>query len=183
MWYNKGTMSRKQIVILAASGVFVALVAFFGFLNRQGIFRSGEAPAAGVGDSTAGAGAEAPAAYSPEVPKGAVETKPQSEILVQSPAGEVRGAIGTYAITASARGYEPSELAVPLGNAVTVELTAQGGSYDLYSESAGFYVSAPDGGKGTVSFTPSVPGTFLFECRDLCPPGGKISGTLVVLPE
>ncbi|MFH1162025.1 MAG: hypothetical protein V1696_01985 [Candidatus Jorgensenbacteria bacterium] len=174
-------MDKKQIIIVGAAVVIVAAVVIAGVLSKGG----GAAPGgAGVPTGLGGAavGALEATGYVPEVPKGVVETKVENEILVQSPAGELRGRVGTYAITATRSGYEPSQLVVKLGDAVTIELAAEGGTFDMYSESAGFYTSASEGGKGTVSFTASMPGTFLFKCRDYCPAGGKIQGTLVIKP-
>ncbi|MFH1193307.1 MAG: hypothetical protein V1656_03280 [Candidatus Jorgensenbacteria bacterium] len=177
-------MSRKQIVILAVSGAFVVLMVFFGFLNRQyDITGAGETPALNGQNSEAGQGAAGtPKNFSPDVPKGAVETKPKSETPMVGQEGENQGRLGTYEVTASPGGYAPSSLTIRQGDIVELTFFSTGGDFDFFIPALSVHLSAPSGGKMTASFRSTASGTFLFECRDACPAGKTISGQLIVLP-
>ena len=77
--------------------------------------------------------------YSPEVPKDAVQTKPQEVVVLENSNGNQQG---TFSITASAGGYTPRSITVKKGDIITLNFTAQGATYDMYSSSIGFYISA-----------------------------------------
>ncbi len=178
----KYVKEHKQAIILVALAVFivaeiivVAVREFGGEPTMQdGVVPSGdtlvdEADEVGVPEFTT------------DVPKDAVETKPSVDVPIESdPEGKQR--LGVYPITVTKDGYSPSILVVIQGDIVNLELTSQGGMYDIYSPAFGFYLSAPDGVTTQISFGAPVVGTFPLECRDYCPKGEKIYGQLVVKP-
>lgn len=126
---------------------------------------------------------EAPIEFSSEVPKNATTSKSSIEIpIINKPTGNDINAYKIFTIQVSKNGYNPSEITIQKGNVVEFQLSSNGGDFDMFSSSAGFYVVAKNGVVGKITFTPSEVGTYLFSCRDYCPSGEKISGQLIVLP-
>ncbi len=172
-------MTKKQAVIV----VVLAVVVLGGLIVGVAV-RKGEGPASSpTGGSTAinPSGGASPG-YSPTVPTNAAPTAPVQSI---SAASGTPGAVeqNIYDITASASGYSPATLTVHPNQIITINFTSQGGHYDIFSRSLGFYIDAASG--QTTKFpgfsSGNTPGTFTFACRDHCPPFGKISGTITVL--
>lgn len=121
--------------------------------------------------------------FTPEVPEQAVETtkpKVEAEINVGAGAGTK---FGVYPVTASANGYDPSELVVRVGDIVQLEFTAKGGKYDFFIPAFGTYVLAENGATSQISFKAPQVGIYLFKCRDFCPLTGEIIGELIVKPQ
>jgi len=176
-------MNRKEIISIVVAGVIVIGIVAFGIagkLEKPG--GSTIIPGGTVPEET-GSELEGGGVYTPEIPRDAVLTTPVEEVPVIDPGtGEQKGRVGVFAITATRSGYNPETITVKLGDVVNLELTAQGGAYDIHSPYLGFYLSAQDGETKQLSFKASLTGTFSFECRDYCPVGGKISGRLIILP-
>jgi len=176
-------MTKKEIISLVVAGVVVVGIVILGVAGKLGgteglITTPGET----TGEATESETGEGET-YTPEIPQDAVLTTPVEEIPVVDPGtGEQKGRVGVFAITATKNGYDPETVTVKLGDVVNLELTAQGGAYDIYSPYLGFYLSAQDGETKQLSFKASLTGAFSFECRDRCPVGKKISGKLVILP-
>lgn len=176
-------MTKKQIIILVALGVFVVLVLVFGFLtnhknvlpgilnlgnNTQNILNLNATGTAGI--------------YSPQVPQNAVLTKPKSEAPA-SANPNLTTKIKFFDMKATSAGFSPNSITVNKGDSLRVNFTAQDGDYDLSIPYLGASFSVIK--KGTARELPidtSTPGTFVFECSSYCPSGGKIQGTLIVLP-
>ncbi len=179
-------MTKKQAVI-----VIVLALVVLGGLALGVVFRNGQVspdqnnPAGMNGNMPQGTITSGTTVlYNPTVPANATATVPVQSI---SAASGTQGAVdqNVYNITASATGYSPANLTVRPNQIVTINFTSQGGHYDIFSQSLGFYIDAASG--ATTKFpgfsSGNTPGTFLFTCRDYCPSAGKISGTVVVLPK
>ena len=176
-------MTKKEIISLVVAGVVVIGIIVLGVAGKLGGAEEPiTVPGGTTGETTGGETGEGEI-YTPEIPQDAVLTTPVEEIPVIDPGtGEQKGRVGVFAITATKNGYDPETVTVKLGDVVNLELTAQGGAYDIYSPYLGFYLSAQDGETKQLSFKASLTGAFSFECRDRCPVGKKISGKLVILP-
>ncbi|MEK7630090.1 MAG: hypothetical protein AAB432_01760 [Patescibacteria group bacterium] len=170
-------MTSKQIYTLIVLVVVVTLIIIFGRVNERRAnedgFNTQNNNPASVGVNTI------PKGYSPNVPINAEPTKPKTEMAVVSANGSPNSKFNTYAITASVSGYSPNTLTVKKGDIIEINFNSVGGDYDLFSESAGFYVNNVT---KNISFTASTAGTFIFECRNSCPPAGKIKGSFIVKP-
>lgn len=118
-------------------------------------------------------------AFTPEIPKDAVLTTPSVDIPPDP--GDTKRQ-GIFSVQATRDGYSPHTLTVGQGNIVTLQFSSADAQYDMYSESFGFYVTAPKGETKEISFKAGTVGSFLFECRDFCPGGKKIQGQLIVIP-
>ncbi len=176
-------MKRKHVIILAIVALIVVIeIAVVVVLEvRKGV---SEIPNGAItnGESVVGEDINGGVSdFTTEVPKDAVETKPKIDVPIESdPEGQQR--LGVYPVTVTKDGYFPSMIVVIQGDIVNLELTSQGGTYDIYSPAFGFYLSAPDGETTQISFGAPVVGTFRVECRDYCPKGEKIYGQLIVKP-
>ena len=74
----------------------------------------------------------------------------------------------TFRIDARQFAYSPSELAVNLGDSVTIQLVSTDVVHGLYID--GYYVSAEadPGQTATLTFTADKPGSFRFRCNVTC---------------
>ncbi|MBI2279046.1 MAG: cupredoxin domain-containing protein [Candidatus Brennerbacteria bacterium] len=174
-------MTRKQLIILAALGGFIALVAIIGAFSGRDAGPEGAGPAGSAEEETEGSGAVSleTSAYTSEVPENAVETPP----AIEAPAAPGREeTLGIFEMTVSRNGFAPSTLTVKLGNLVQIRLTAEDGDYDFSMPWSGLYQKVVKGETKQVSFQTTAAGTYRFECRDSCPAGAKIMGQLIVLP-
>lgn len=120
--------------------------------------------------------------FTSEVPKNAALTIPKNEAPA-SANPELNTKIKFFDLRASRNGFSPSSITVNKGDSLSVDFTAADGDYDLDIPYLGAYFSAV--GKGVTKkllFDTSLPGTFIFQCRDHCPSTGKIQGSLIVLP-
>ncbi|MFH0806278.1 MAG: cupredoxin domain-containing protein [Candidatus Brennerbacteria bacterium] len=178
-------MSRKQLIILASLGGFIVLVVVFGFISGNEMMPGVLVPSGGdEAPGTIEGALNGGQIFTSEVPESAVLTTPTQTIEIVNQPGERPGVkFRIFQIVANRNGYTPSSLTVNRGDTVEINLNADGESYDMFSSSAGFYASAAPNAPGKVSFKAGTGGTFLFECRDHCPPGDKIKGTLIVISE
>ncbi len=69
-----------------------------------------------------------------------------------------------------------------LGDVVQIRLTAVGGDYDFAVPWSGLYTAVKEGETKQITFGATSAGTFVFMCRDLCPGGRTINGSIVVIP-
>ncbi|MDO8557497.1 MAG: cupredoxin domain-containing protein [Candidatus Jorgensenbacteria bacterium] len=174
-------MSKKDLGLIVALVLVIIGIAAAGFFARQ----KAALPGTGGTTQTATSTNERPAvpeiipAFTPEVPKNAALTPPAVDIKPDP--GETKRQ-GFYGVKATKNGYDPAVLTVGRGNIVTIDFTAVDNAYDMFSESFGFYITAPKGETKQISFKAGTVGSFLFECRDHCPSGGKIQGQLIVIP-
>ncbi|KKU91714.1 MAG: hypothetical protein UY23_C0001G0320 [Candidatus Jorgensenbacteria bacterium GW2011_GWA1_48_11] len=176
-------MTRKQIVILAALGVFVILVLALGFLtNRGGVLPNGYSPENSLPGVLNPSATGTAGVYSSEVSKDAVLTVPKNEAPA-SANPNLDTQIKFFDMKAAKTGFTPDSITVNKGDNLQIDFTAVDGDYDLNIPYLGAYFSAVKrGATKRLIFDTSLPGTFLFECRDHCPSGGKIQGMLIVLP-
>jgi len=179
-------MTKKQIIILSTLGVFVVLLIAWGIFWRTG--NEFVNPIGGGAYSPAGGapgGATAPGevpAYSATVPEDATASVP-----VKSAPASANSSLGTkllfFDLKATKSGFQPNSFTVHKGDSLHISFTAVDGDYDLNFPYLGAYFSTVQkGATRDLPFDTSVPGTFAFECRDACPPSGKIQGSLIVLP-
>lgn len=172
-------MSRKQIVILVALGLFVILAVVVGFIAKSNKSSPGLLGEGKVIATTILPSGEEVLIFSQEVPEDAKLTIPTSE-SVAAPGREERA--GTFEMTVGSNGFNPSSITVTKGDSVFIRLTAQGGHYDFSFPYNGNYVDVKDGEMKQVSFGVNAVGTYAFMCRDFCPSGKTISGEIIVLP-
>ena len=176
-------MTKQQATIIIVFAVVVLAGVVIGTMTRNGA-----APVSPVNQSNGIAATPTPkdggkSGFTSEVPRNAEPTKPSQNIPIQNqPAGSIISNYKIFNVNVTGSGYIPSEITVNNGDVVEINLSASGGSFDLFSQSAGFYISAASGKTGKITFTPSTPGTYSFACRDMCPSGKTISGELIVLP-
>lgn len=173
-------MTRKQLVILVAGGLIVVLGIIGGVLTKKGtpVFgpteREESATSAPVEEGTAPV-----AEYTAETPKNAEPTKPQ----IEAPAAPGRSEkLGIFEMTVSSRGFEPNSITVNKGDVIQIRLTALDGDYDFTVPYNGLYVALKAGETKQVTFGATTAGTFGFTCRDFCPRGKTIGGSIIVLP-
>lgn len=175
-------MSRKQLTILALTGGFIGLVVVFGFFSGGGALPGISAPPGLGGEETTGATEGVMGGtkkFSSDVPLNAAPTTPD----IEAPAAQDGAArFGRFNISVSREGYAPATITVKLGNLVQINLTAVGGNYDFSMPWSGLYQMVNSGETKQISFQTTSAGTYVFECRDLCPAGKTISGRLIVLP-
>jgi len=174
-------MTRKQVVILVAVGLFVVLGVIFGLIYKP----AGEitAPGTDAGGNTPipieELGLEPGDVFTSEVPKNAKPTVP-AEQSVAAPGAEEK--FGIFNMTVSSSGFNPGNITVKYGDVVQIRLTAEGGDYDFVMPYSGLYTEVKKGETKQITFGATSAGTFVFMCRDFCPPGKAISGSLIVLP-
>lgn len=173
-------MNKKQVIILVALGLFVVLGVVFGFIYKPG----GETVIPGI--DTGGnvlsfeeLGLEPGDVFTPEVPKNAKPTVPAAQ-SVAAPGAEEK--FGIFNMTVSSAGFNPENITVNLGDVVQIRLTAVGGDYDFAVPWSGLYTAVEEGGTKQITFGATSAGTFVFMCRDFCPGGRTIKGSIVVLP-
>jgi heme/copper-type cytochrome/quinol oxidase subunit 2 len=171
-------MDRSKLWILegAAIGIAVILAVIFIFRGEKVNLESANSPTAvPVGNSTL-----EETKYSAEVPK---NSKPTDAVSVAPAAPNSSASLGKYNLVATENGYEPSVLTVKEGDFVQINFSASGDSYDFSMPYSGLYQSVKNGESKDISFQLTSSGTFIFECRDLCPKSGKIEGKVIVLPK
>ena len=115
-----------------------------------------------------------------EIPQNATATTP----VASAPAApNVLEKLNFYDMKADKNGFTPSNIAVKNGDLVQIKLTSMDGDYDFSMPYTGMYIFVKKGETRDISFQTTGAGTFLFECRDYCPAGGKIQGEFVVMPK
>jgi len=175
-------MTRKQILILAGLVVFLIVIVVTGVATRRDPRGSDMRTAEELLSTTTSSGEVVKESFTSEVPSTASATKPIVEIPVAAQPGQSPALLGSYDIVATTGGYSPSSLTAKQDDIAQISFTSRGGNFDFSIPAMNIYLSARDGEKVQSSFRMPTSGTFLFECRDMCPAEGKIQGTLIVLP-
>ncbi len=118
--------------------------------------------------------------YNPEVPVGIALTPPVNETSIspKDPGVKMR----FFDMMVDKNGYQPATFAVNKGDSTRIIMKANDGDYDFSIPSVGIYQLVKRGEAKTIAFKASVSGIFNFECRDFCPVGKIIKGSLIVLP-
>ncbi|MBI4033938.1 MAG: cupredoxin domain-containing protein [Candidatus Brennerbacteria bacterium] len=176
-------MNRKQLVVLVLVGVAVIVGIVIGVFSRKGGPPPSEPSGAPIaGEETGEPEVQAPVVpeFSPETPKNAEPTKPTAAESPAAPGAEEK--FGAFNMTVSSAGFNPNSITVRKGDAVQIRLTAVGGDYDFDMPYKGLYVMVPEGETKQITFGINTAGSYGFMCRDFCPQGRTISGTLIVLP-
>lgn len=107
---------------------------------------------------------------------------PAKAVLALSEEGEIAGAkFRVYDMIISKEGFSIPRIVVNKGDGIQLNLTAVDGKYDFGIKNFGFYMAVATGTQFTGSFDAIHVGTFEYSCETFCPPGGKITGELVVL--
>lgn len=121
--------------------------------------------------------------YTPNLPPVAELTKPKSEAPASANSA-LQSKARFFDMQATVNGFTPSSIIVNKGDTVYLNFSARDGDYDFDIPYLGAYFSVVK--KGTMRRLPFdvwQSGTFEFACRDYCPPGKKIRGSIVVLPQ
>ena len=117
--------------------------------------------------------------YKAEVPKDAVLSTPVRETPA---APNVEEKLGIYEIRITKNGFDPLTLTVKKGNLVQLRITAVDADYDWSMPYSGLYKTIKKGETGDVGpWGATLAGTFIFECRNLCPLENT-TGSLIVIP-
>lgn len=173
-------MTKRQIIILSALGIFVVLVVLFGIFgkNLRPFFGEGNISEEEVEKMLDESGKS----YIPEVPRGAEV----SEAKLEAPASTNKDSDAKslfFDIKATRDGFNPSSITVNKGDNVQIDFMAVDSDYDLDIPYLGVYFAVVKKGMTKrLPFDTNLPGTFLFTCRDYCPSSGTIKGELIVLP-
>ena len=175
-------MTKRQVAVLIILIVFVLLGVAAGIIAKQK-----KLPGVGV----VGTGSESesnplPASfdeyYTPAVPREATLTPTKNEAPA-SPNKELNSKARFFDLKADRDGFSPEIITVNRGDTVYVDFTAVDGVYDLDIPYLGAYFTKVEEGKTKrLPFDARTFGTFVFQCRDYCPRGGPIKGSLIVLP-
>lgn len=177
-------MTQKQTSVVVVFSVIVLVGIVIGVLSRKGGVPVSPGGPSGSSTAVTDGGNKLPgqSTFTSEVPKNAVLTVPKNEAPASSNA-ELNTKIKFFNLKASQSGFSPASITVNKGDNLSVDFTAVDGNYDLDIPYLGAYFSvvAKDSTR-KLPFDTSMPGTFLFQCRDHCPSSGKISGELIVLP-
>lgn len=173
-------ISRKEIIVIVAALVLLLLLVLAGVYYRSWSQRRIPSPSEETMTLPSESAKELERnKYTPQIPNGAVETKPVTE----APAAPgVAAKLGTYDIQMSRDGFDPASVTVKKGNLATIYITAVDGNYDVRIPYMEMWITLKQGEKKPISFQTTREGTFLFECDKQCPAGGKVQGTLIVLP-
>lgn len=167
-------LSRKQIYIIGGLVLFVLLITAVGLWGR----RSAEPPSAAMDVLKEGSKNGAPADYSTTIPLNAVATPP----VASAPAApNSKSQLGFFDMTVDSAGFHPASLVVRQNDVVQIRVTAVGGNYDMAIPGLGMYNTMKKGETKQFTFSPPNVGTYLFECRDMCPFARKIQGSIVVM--
>ena len=112
-------------------------------------------------------------------------TKPVEVITEKgtSTQAKTQGSINSFKIKAERGTFSPSELVFEKGQRVQIEFVAVDGDYDLdIAPPIGAYVTAKKGQSSTFGFDAGKnnSGVYTFSCRNYCPEGREMKGTIVV---
>lgn len=176
---SKIGITKKQWIILGCLVLFFIVIVVFGisFKKEKPITeQKSESTSTPVDVSATGTQR---VEFVPTVPKDATATKPQAAYTV----GGSDSSFGVYEIGISKTGFSQTNLNVVKGDFVKVKVIGIDGEYDFSIPQYGTYISVQKGETKQITFIPDTVGTFLFECRDKCPEGQKISGRFIVLPK
>ncbi len=180
-------MNKRQNIIVGVLVVVVVLVIAlgmqFGDEEGGGIFQRGEGTPADESAKPTYEGRPLEEVYESEVPRGAtVQDEDAKFVVPASPNPALDTKARRFDIKATKDGFEPDEIVVNQWDRVELDFTAVDGKYDLSIPYLGsYFFPAKQGETKLFTFTVPTSGTFTFECRDYCPAGSIIKGTLVVL--
>jgi heme/copper-type cytochrome/quinol oxidase subunit 2 len=170
-------MSKKQIIITLVLIVIIAAAVIFGSFQQNNSQKNNASKTSG--------NQELPfeeKGYRADIPKDVTLTPPKIEAPASSNPN-LQTKIRFFDLKATKDGFEPKSFVVNKGDTVQFDFTAVDGDYDLDFPYLGAYFSVVKKGETRrLPFDTSLPGTFLFECRDFCPKDKKIQGELIVLP-
>jgi plastocyanin len=121
-------------------------------------------------------------AYSTAVPENAV-LSPASVAPAAANNANAKEQLRTIEVKISSKGFEPSTVIVNQGDVVRLQMTATDGDYDVSIPYTGNYQSMKKGETKPIAFGATAPGTLAFLCMDMCPAGGVIKGSIVILPQ
>jgi len=170
-------ITKKQWLILGALLLFVVIVIVFGITQQKKITNE-PVQKENTPEDVSATGTQR-IEFVPEIPVNATPTKPQAEYVV----GGSDNSFGVYEIQISKNGFSQTDLTVKKGDFVKVKISGVDGAYDFSIPQYGTYALVDQGETKQITFIPDTVGTFLFECRDRCPYGEKISGRFIVLPK
>lgn len=119
--------------------------------------------------------------YKPDVPKDAVITTPSSEDSASTNVNSEEK-FRTFNLSINQNGYNPQTIVVNKDDIIEIRMEALDGNYAFNLPALGIYKLVKKGEKNKVGFGVRTTGTFIFDCKDYCPPNKKISGSLIVLP-
>ncbi len=171
-------MNKKQIIIVMVLALVVLGGIVLGIAMRNGKNKS--VPAVSESTSTPLSPVTQTSTYTPEIPQNATLTVPvqQAPAAPNSPAK-----LGIFDMKITKNGFEPNTITVREGDRVTINLTAVDGNYDMLMGDFA-YQSVKQGETKAINMQLAVsPGTYLFTCKNFCPQGGAIKGTMVVIPK
>jgi len=174
-------MTEKQRNIIIVFGVVVLIGIILGI-----IFGGGQS-IIGPGQNSSSTGGTTPApkpvGYVPTTPQGATLTDPKNEAPA-SPNVQSGTMARFFDLRVSASGFNPSTFTVNKGDTIHLNLMPTDGNYDFEIPYLPFYTSVVSMGQTrALIFDTATQGTFEFHCRDSCPRGGVIKGSLIVLPK
>jgi len=176
-------MTKKQTVTLVVLAVFILLGVIAGIIARKE-----KSPGGGVaGLPQEGEGETAKTVpfadyYDPDIPEGATLTPTKNEAPASSNS-ELDSKSRFLNLSATEKGFLPEMITVRKGDTIYVDFTATDGSYDLDIPYLGTYFRKIEKGETKrLPFDVRTAGSFVFQCRDYCPRGGSIRGSLIVLP-
>ncbi len=173
-------MSKRQIIVLVAVALIVVAAVVTGvFLRKSEPVGPGEKGTEGEVTMPGPGGEEIPV-FNSETPDGAKLTPPTAAEAPAAPGTEER--FGAFNMTASAAGFNPGQITVGKGDVVQIRITAEEDDFDFSLPYNGIYVMVPKGETKQITFGINTEGTYTFMCRDYCPAGKTISGSLIVLP-
>jgi len=176
-------MTRSQIITLSILGIVVCALVLIGVLHQKNQLLGLENGGQEIKTVIPPREEAKTFGYSPEVPKDVVTTTVSKAEAPASSNPALNTKMRFYDMRATSKGFTPSNIAVNKGDTVQIDFTAADGDYDLNFPYLGAYFSTVKKGETKkLPFDTSLPGTFIFECKNSCPASGRIQGTLVVLP-
>jgi plastocyanin len=162
---NKKGILIGLVIVVAIVLVIIALGGKKGVIEDNGDVLENEET---VGTET----------FNPEIPDEDIElTEPKSEAKA-APGSEA--SLRTFEMTATKDGFDPEEIVVNQGDTVHIDLITDGVSYDIFLPDTGHYQIIEEGDEKVLEFQALSSGTYTYLCRDICPGGKEIKGSLVI---
>ena len=168
-------MNKKEIIILIVVAILVVGIVVFGLARQGGSERDDQE---GLVNNSDDVSVVEDSGFTAEVPED-IDLSETRSIVPVLPGAEAQ--IRTFDLNITDDGFEPSELVVNKGDTVQINLSSIGGNYDFFIPAISAYQTVQVGEKKRVTFQALTSGTYVFQCRDLCPDGLKIKGSLIVL--
>lgn len=167
-------MSKKGILIslIVVVAIIVLIIAFGGDKIGTG-GENGDVMSGGEDEGERGT-----ETFDPTAPDESLEvTKPKVETKA-APGSEA--SLRVFEMTATKDGFDPAEIVVNQGDTISIKVQTAGVGYDIALPDIGLYQSIEKGGEKKIEFQALAPGTFTYLCRDMCPGGKEIKGSLIV---